>query len=76
MIISAAPTSSSLSSYALSLQPTLVPARGAFVDALIAANVAPYLSFQLLPRISATVAASQPLSQHLRCCRSIYGLLS
>ncbi|PLW25918.1 hypothetical protein PCASD_21117 [Puccinia coronata f. sp. avenae] len=48
MIISAAPTSSSLSSYALSLQPTLVPARGAFVDALIAANVAPYLSFQLL----------------------------
>ncbi|KAI9624829.1 hypothetical protein H4Q26_016603 [Puccinia striiformis f. sp. tritici PST-130] len=34
--------------YALSLQPTLVPARGKFVDALIASNVAPYLSFQLL----------------------------
>ncbi|PLW39385.1 hypothetical protein PCASD_04997 [Puccinia coronata f. sp. avenae] len=45
---SSSSTSSSSSSYALSLQPTLVPARGAFVDALIAANVAPYLSFQLL----------------------------
>ncbi|KAA1086842.1 Rab proteins geranylgeranyltransferase component A [Puccinia graminis f. sp. tritici] len=36
------------SAYSLSLQPTLVPARGTFVDALVASNVAPYLSFQLL----------------------------
>ncbi|KNZ63970.1 hypothetical protein VP01_10801g1, partial [Puccinia sorghi] len=46
---SQAPTSTTnLSSYALSLQPTLVPARGTFVDALISSNVVLYLSFQLL----------------------------
>lgn len=46
---SQAPSSTTnLTSYALSLLPTLVPARGTFVDALISSNVAPYLSFQLL----------------------------
>lgn len=41
------PTTKS-SSYAISLQPTLVPARGRFVNTLVSSNVAPYLSFQLL----------------------------
>ncbi|KNZ49597.1 hypothetical protein VP01_4912g1 [Puccinia sorghi] len=46
---SQAPTSTTnLYSYVLSLQPTLVPARGTFVDALISSNVALYLSFQIL----------------------------